>query len=202
MMKNRVAIIVLSLFLMPIVALGILTATNSLYTKPLPTYGEIPDFKFHERSGKDITKQDLSRKVWVAGFIFTNCAGTCPLTMSAMHEIQRKFLFKENFRLVGLTVDPDRDTPEALKEYADKNKADPYKFLFLTGDKKEIQSFIQNGFRLSAAEDKEEGDITHSGKLVLVDGFGKIRGYYDYEDGAMMRTIKSDIKRLLKETTF
>ena len=202
MMKNRVAIIVLSLFLMPIVALGILTATNSLYTKPLPTYGEVPDFTFHDRSGKDISKHDLYRKVWVAGFVFTNCAGSCPLIMGAMHEIQRKFLFKENFRLVGITMDPDRDTPEVLKAYADKNKADPYKFLFLTGDKKEVHSFVQSGFRLSAAEDKEEGDITHSGKLVLVDGFGRIRGYYDLEGDGAMRNLKTDIKRLLKETTF
>lgn len=201
-MKNRVAIAVLSLFLMPIVALGILTATNSLYTKPLPTYGEIPDFKLHERSGKDISKQDLQRKVWVAGFVFTHCAGSCPLIMGAMHEIQKAFVFKENFRLVGITMDPERDNPEVLKDYADKNKADPYKFLFLTGDKKEVHSFVQNGFRLAAAEDKEEGDITHSGKLVLVDGFGKIRGYYDLEANGTLKNLKADVKRLLKETTF
>lgn len=202
MKKNRVVLILTALFLMPIVSIAILAATNSLYTPPLPTYGEIPDFSFTERSGKQVSRRDFERKVWVAGFLFTNCAGTCPLIMGAMNEIQRKFLFKENFRLVGITIDPERDTPEALQQYGERFKADPYKFLMLTGDKKEIHGFVRNGFRLAAAEDREEGDITHSGKLVLVDGFGKIRGYYDFDDDGTMKKIKADIKRLLKETTF
>ncbi len=201
-MKKRVVVIILSLFLMPIVSLGILTATDSLYTKPLPTYGEVPDFNFESSQGKMVSRSELYRKVWVAGFVFTNCAGTCPLIMGTMMEIEKTFLFKENFRMVALTMDPERDTPKVLRDYAAQSKADPYKFLFLTGDKRDIQNFVQNGFRLSAAEDKEEGDITHSGKLVLVDGYGKIRGYYDREESGTMKRIKKDIKRLLRETTY
>lgn len=202
MMKKRTAIIIISLFMMPIVSLAILAATNSLYTKPLPTYGEVPDFVFEERNGNNLSRSELYRKVWVAGFVFTHCGGTCPMIMGAMNELQRNFIFKENFRLVAITMDPERDTPEVLRNFANENHADPYKFLFLTGKPEHIQSFVKEGFRLTAAEDKDDGDITHSGKLVIVDGFGKIRGYYDADTPGALKQMKKDIKRLLRETTF
>ena len=109
-------------------------------------YGTIPSFDLLERNGDKISQKDFENKVWITSFIFTSCGGQCPIITSKMKSIQSKLRFKENLRLVSITVDPKRDDVKALRDYALKYDADPYKWLFLTGPDKDIQSLVRNGF--------------------------------------------------------
>ena len=138
----------------------------------------------------------------MANFLFTSCATQCPIIVSEVKRIQNALLLRENFRIVSITVDPDRDTPEILSAYADRVGADPFKWIFLTGQKKNIQSLVQNGFRLSAADEGGTlgADVIHSSKLVLVDHLGRIRGYYDANESGEVRQAIKDAKYLLKKT--
>ncbi len=193
---NPVLVFVLFLVGMPIISVAVLAMTGSFETKELPVLGLVPEFSLTERSGETYGTSQLKGKVWVAGFIFTSCAMQCPIITSKLQRVQNKFRFKDNWRAVAFTTDPERDTQQVLKDYAVKANADPYKWLFLTGDKGVMGKLISGGFRLASDADNP---TIHSEKLVLVDHLSRIRGYYDAnEDKAVDQLIK-DTKGLLKK---
>ncbi len=90
-------------------------------------------------------------------------------------------------------MDPGYDTPEILNAYAEKRHADGARWIFLTGDKKQIYSLARNSYLVDAAVNTaEKNDFIHSQMLVLVDGSRHIRGYYD-------GTSREEWKRLIDE---
>jgi protein SCO1/2 len=101
-------------------------------------------------------------------------------------------------RLVSFTVDPERDTPEVLAEYARRFQADLERWLFLTGPKEPLYRLVGEGFRL-AVEDggPQAGLITHSTRFVLVDQHGRIRGYYNGAEPGTTAALLPDIRALL-----
>lgn len=185
----------MALFFMPVISVAVLSFTNSFEVRELPVLKELPDFSLEERQGSEVTRDSLRGKVWIAAFVFANCESQCPMINQQMRKIQSALRFKERFRLVSITVDPERDTAEVLQRYADKLSADPYKWLFLTGSREEINILSQKGFQLASAQ---EADATHSSKLVLVDHFSRIRGYYE-ADATSVKTLIKDAKRLVKQ---
>lgn len=170
----------------------------------LRNFGTVPDFSLIERSGKRLELSDLHGKIWIANFIYTTCTDTCPLQSAEMAKLQEHLRQRTNVRLVSISVDPERDTPQVLSRYADRFKADPSLWLFLTGERGEIYRLAQDGFRLSAvpvsAPSASNGDaIIHSSRFVLVDTKKQIRGYYDSTDREALRRLKQDLKTLLQE---
>ena len=120
-----------------------------------------------------------------------------------MAKLQTEMADSSDLAFVSISVDPEHDVPEVLARYADRFKADPHRWLFLTGEKKEIYRLAQEGFHLSAvpASDKrgEEADVVlHSSRFVLIDGKGQIRGYYESSDGEARKRLRRDLKTLLR----
>ena len=114
----------------------------------LPVYGTLPDFTLVERSGRLVRLEDLRGKVWIASFIFTHCPDECPLMTAELAQLQADFAALSDLRLVSISVDPDRDTPAVLTQYAAQFHADPERWLFLTGDRRAIYQLAREGFRL------------------------------------------------------
>lgn len=142
----------------------------------------VPDFRLTERNGTTVTKADLLGKVWVASFVFTRCTGPCPAVTATVARLQEELKKQPDVRLVTFTVDPDRDTPDELKKYADRYGADPQRWLFLTGKEGEIHELATDGFKLLAAKkaDPKPGDeFDHSTKLAVVDRRGVVRAVFD-----------------------
>ena len=110
--------------------------------------GPIGEFSLTERSGRTVTNADLAGKVWIASFVFTRCTGGCPQVSGTMVRLQEAFRNESDIRLVTFTVDPERDNPAELKEYAEHFGADPERWLFLTGSEKLIHQLIQKGFKV------------------------------------------------------
>ena len=191
---------------------------------PTPTTGTTrpdvripaPEFALTERSGKAVTRDDLKGKVWVASFVFTRCPGPCPQVTATMARLQKEFDLPHtpDLRLVTFTVDPERDTPNELKDYAARYQADPERWLFLTGkSEKELHALLMEGFKVTAqrAKDPKPGDeFDHSSRLAIVDRSGTIRGYFDgmrtatgpeaaadFEEN--LRELKETVRRLLQE---
>jgi len=170
----------------------------------LPVFGQIPVFHLIERSGKAFGLSDLQGKVWVADFIFTHCAGPCPLISAQMNQLARQFKDESRVHFVSFSVDPDRDSPAVLSQYAERYQADSSQWLFLTGSKVDIYRLTQQHFHLGVTEippeQREAADqsISHSTKLVLVDGAGRIRGYYDSQDKTHVDQLVKNIRTLLK----
>lgn len=201
MTKKKLAMGLTLLFLMPMIAIGILLGLNAFKHKELPVITTIPEFTFTERTGKDFGSNELKNKVWVGSFIFTSCTAQCPLIVTELQKIQKALRFKDNFRIVSFTLDPMTDTPQRLSAYADQAKADPYKWLFLTSENQKIQDLVQKGFILPSAEgEKADGDIVHSSKLVLVDAGSRVRGFYDSQDRSEMKALLKDAKNLIRGT--
>jgi protein SCO1/2 len=166
----------------------------------LPRHWTVPDFVLTERSGEAKGMADLRGKVWVADFFYTTCPAVCPMLSSRLAIVQQKFASNPDVRLVSIATDPAKDTPDALKLYADRFKAGPH-WLFLTGDKAAIFELANKGFKLSLTEERNSPEpVTHSTKLVLVDRTGTIRGFYEGvgETDDTSRLI-ADIERLLRE---
>jgi protein SCO1/2 len=184
----------------------------------LPVYGTVPEFALIERSGRPVRRGDLHGKVWIAGFIFTHCPDECPLMTAEMARLQADFAAAADLRLVSITVDPERDTPTVLSQYAAQFQADPQRWLFLTGDKRAIHQLAKEGFRLGIsapaggsqgallgpsrawADHSRGSDIGHSARLVLVDRQARIRGYYDSRDGLALQRLRRHAQSLLQDT--
>ena len=140
----------------------------------------VPDFALTERNGETITKDDMLGKVWVASFIFTNCAGPCPKVTATMARLQKELDLanQPNLRFVTFTIDPKRDTPTVLQEYAKHFQADPERWLFLTGDEKTIHELSVEGFKLLSERSPQPNpplgqEFDHSTKLCVVDKNGR-----------------------------
>ena len=154
--------------------------------KPLPVLGEVPEFSLLDQSAATVTKKDLEGSVWVADFIYTGCGSACPLLTQRLSEFGKRVPRNDSLRsvkLVSFTVDPETDTPERLKEYAERFGASRETWLFLTGPIDQIQKTATEGFKL--AYQKTDVDLFHSEKLVVIDAFGRIRGYFDADPNGL-----------------
>ena len=92
--------------------------------KELPVIGQIPAFDLIDQDGEQFTLDDLKGNVWLADFIFTTCAGPCPIMTERMSTVQRDLIGIDKLQFVSFTVNPDYDTPEVLKKYAKRFDAD------------------------------------------------------------------------------
>jgi len=108
----------------------------------------------------------------------------------------------ERLRAVTFTVDPTRDDPQTLQRYADGFAADPTRWLFVTGDRDEVERLVRDGFRLSIAElppgerERSPEPITHSDRFALVDAQLRIRGYYHGTDPDDVARLERDLALL------
>jgi len=171
---------------------------------PVPVLFELPAFELTERSGETVTRDDLLGKVWVGQFIFTRCAGPCPMITArtaSLQDLLKQHSRWRDMRLVSFSVDPEHDTPEVLRRYADTAGADANQWLFLTGERAEMWSLVQDGFKLPVGEQDDPAmPILHSTRHVLVDAKGRTRGYYSALDDEGRAALLRDLSLVLKET--
>lgn len=150
----------------------------------LPDYGAVPEFSLVERSGRSVAARDLGGSPWFADFVYTTCEGVCPRLSAEMAKLGRRLGTPPSAKLVSFSVDPAKDTPQALSAYAERFSAPPDDWLFLTGDVRSVRELVRSGFHLAVVDPPPDqpdlaGVITHSEKIVLVDARGHIRRYYD-----------------------
>lgn len=133
----------------------------------LSLYGSVPDFSFIERTGRKVQREELLGKIWVVNFIYTHCPDTCPLQTAEMANLQADLATETDVRLVSITVDPNRDTPEVLSRYANRFRADANRWLFLTGEKGAIYRFAIEGLRLPVIDPNNQARIPGGRQMPL-----------------------------------
>jgi protein SCO1/2 len=147
--------------------------------------------------------------VYVVEFFFSTCPSICPIMNENMKKLQDEFYTNLNFGIASITINPEHDTPEVLKLYAENKGAVHPNWHFLTGDKDEIYKLSNEGFMLySASSENASGGFEHSGLFALIDKDGFIRSRYDENDNPKfyyngledneIEMLKEDIKKLLK----
>ena len=176
--------------------LSVLALVGCTASAGLPSYGVVPDFALTDQTNQPfLSANSLRGKVWIADFIFTSCAGPCPRMSAQMRQVQTALRDLPDLRLVSFTVDPARDTPAVLSQYAERYQAKPGVWFFLTGPRADLHKLARNVFMLGDVN----GDLQHSTRFVLIDKQSRVRGYYlTSEDDAIPRVI-ADAKRVSKE---
>ena len=160
----------------------------------IQVYGEVPEFHFVERSGQPFGLDQFRGKVSVVDFFFANCTGPCPMMSATIAELYREYAYSDKLQFVSLTVDPDRDTLAALNAYAARFGVDDRRWSFIRGSATEISNLCEKGFMVSG-----ELPGMHSTKFILVDGEGRIRGYFDFDDPSHLKKLRDQIRQLVRE---
>jgi protein SCO1 len=194
----------LVLILIPIVTLLLLLWLRhievvALRQRTVSSYGTVPSFHLVNQNAQPFGSAQLAGKIWIADFIYTTCPGPCPMISSRMSELQKP-LEKTDVHLVSFSVDPDKDTPQVLRTYAEKWQAALGRWDFLTGPKSAIYKLSHDGFKLAVSDGSDaQGIPVHSTRMVLVDRHGQIRGYYDATEADAVTKLVADTNHLLRE---
>lgn len=157
----------------------------------------IPDFTYTNQDGEPFGLSDLEGEIWLADFIFTNCTTVCPPMTANMTTVQKR-LEEAGFKIpiVSFSVDPDRDTPDVLAEYADEYGANTETWQFLTGYSfEEIQHFSEDTFKAPLMEPPEGSDqIGHGISFYLIQSDKVIKSYNGAVDTPIEAIVEDAIQ--------
>jgi protein SCO1/2 len=171
-----------------LLVLALLLAQFNVHARlgpPPPVYGQVAGFTLTNQNGATVSLADLNGRVWVGDIIFTRCPGPCLKMTKQMKTLQQALPTASRARLISLTTDADFDTPPVLKAYAERFAADPNRWQFLTGTKKQIADLAIDSLKLTAIEKKPEERespedlFVHSTMFVVVDKRGQLRGVFE-----------------------
>jgi protein SCO1/2 len=163
-------------FLVGIVMLTAIRPFLRRIPEPPPVLFQLPEYALVGMDGKPYGSAELRGQVYIASVFSTDCRSICPPVMKGMARLQDGFAQRkiQGVRLVSISVDPEHDTPEVLTEYAKGIGVDPLRWTLLTGDPAEVRRLAVFGFKTPEA--------VHTGKLMLVDGSGRVRGFYGSDE--------------------
>ena len=178
-----------------VTTLSILLASCAPQRSSLEVYGNVPDFELVAQNGQPFHGGGLAGTIWVADFIYTMCPGPCPRMTSQMREVADAVRQMRDVKLVSFTVDPARDTPQVLADYAKLHGASSDRWFFLTGPPATLQKLDRDAFKLGNID----AGLEHSTRFVLVDRQSRIRGYYDTSESRAIPRLIEDIFALARE---
>jgi protein SCO1/2 len=141
---------------------------------------KVMDFKFSNQDGVMISNADFEGKVYLVEFFFSTCPTICPKMNRNLVDIQNTFPDRPDFGIASFTINPEYDTQEVLKTYAENYGVTNPNWHFMTGNKDAIYYLANTGFNLYAAEvEGADGGFEHSGNFALIDKQGYIRSRTD-----------------------
>ena len=169
---------------------------------------KVSNFNLTNQEGKTITLDSLKGKIIIADFFFTRCPTICPgmtMNMKRMAESihNGKRVGDKTNKLVhflSFSVDPERDSVQDLKNWANRFQINPEKWWLLTGDKKTIYDFALNEVKLGLIDGEGvDTNFVHSDKFILIDSNRHVRGYYDGLDSVSLTRLSADLVMLTME---
>ena len=182
-------------FLALVMAVPVLRSALPAPLPPPPVLGTVPDFRLVDQTGAPFGPDRLKGRVWIADFVFTRCPDVCPRMTERLVGVHRAL--GERADVVSVSVDPTYDTPERLAAFARANGAESPRWHFLTGSSQHVQEAVLRGFNVAFSRESEDiATLTHGVHVVLVDGRGRIRGYYDSKDQDALERLVADARRL------
>ncbi|GIN37963.1 SCO family protein [Heyndrickxia oleronia] len=160
---------------------------------------KLNDFTFTDQDNKKFGLKDLKGSVWVADFMFTSCATVCPQLTKNMSDLQKEIKDKgyDDVKFVSFSVDPEIDTPKAMKDYAAKFDADFSTWHLLTGySQEDIESFAKDNFQAWVKKPDNDTQVIHDTKFFLMNKDGELVKDYSTQDGFPLSEIVKDVKAL------
>jgi protein SCO1/2 len=164
---------------------------------PDTIYHKLSDFNLTDQNGKPVSFKNFDKKIFIAAFFYTNCPSICNEVNKNISELAYAYRKNPMVYFTSITVDPEHDTPQALKKYAGRYQ-ETNKWLFLSGDTTTIYNLARNGFLVNAVKAGND-DFIYSDKLILIDAEKRIRGYYSGTSVADITKLNDEIKVLIAE---
>ena len=204
-MNPRLALIWRSPYLWAATAWLILVPMAGCFEPPPPPVMTVlPSYDLIDSSGEPFGTEQLAGQVYVANFFFTRGTSVCPMLTNSMSKLQRRYSEGgiEGIRLVSISVDGAHDTPDQLAEYAERYEIETEAWSLLTGPPEQVRPLVLEGFRLPLGDRQEDEpglmDIAHASRLVLVDRWGRVRGYYG-SDASGLEALLNGSQKVLEE---
>jgi protein SCO1/2 len=159
--------------------------------------------------GDTVSLHDIKNKVIICNFIFTHCGGICPVMTKNMQKLQSSFAnYREGRKVIdssivhflSFSIDPERDTVQQLKDYADRFGVNHDNWWLMTGNKKDIYDFIFEEFKVDKYSDEPiDSNFVHTNKFVLLDRNYTVRGFYNGLDSSSLSILAQDVGKLMLE---
>lgn len=169
---------------------------------------KVANISLTNQDGLKVNWDSLKGKIVIADFFFTKCPTICPgMTMNMKRLAQsihngKRVGDKTNkyVHFLSFSVDPERDSVERLKYWANRFQINPEQWWLLTGEKKVIYDFALNEIKLGLIDGEGvDSNFVHSDKFVLIDSNRHVRGYYDGLDTASLAKLSNDLVMLTME---
>jgi protein SCO1/2 len=162
---------------------------------------KVRPFKLKNQFGKEVGLEDWGGKIIIADFFFTSCPSICPKLTRNMKKLQTAFKKTDSLvRFVSFTVDPVRDSVQALKAYGDKFGIDHDSWFMLTGDRNELYDIALNEFKASIASNGNiDTGFIHTDRFFLLDRDRVVRGWYSGLDSLNLDKLIKDVVLLNME---
>lgn len=181
-------------------------AFNSLNVgkEKLPVIGEVQDFSLENVNGDQITLADTQGKARLVYFFFTQCPDVCPITTFMLSQTQKILVedgsFGKDVEFVSISFDPENDTREAIKTFADRFQANYDGWYFLRGDQEAIRKLATDSFKVLIAGNTKE-NFVHANRIALVDRDNRLRALYDAgdTDNITPEFLADQLKKLARE---
>ena len=157
----------------------------------------VANFSLTNQNGITITNKDYENKIYVVDFFFTSCPTICPIMTNNMLKIQDEFIDNDDIKLLSMSVTPEIDNVEILKQYAIEKGVNDSKWNITTGSKKHIYELARKSY-FAVVEQGDGGlqDFIHTPNFILIDTKKQIRGIYDGTDENEILRLIEDIKIL------
>jgi protein SCO1/2 len=179
-----------------------LMATTDIGKVKLPILNNIHPFEFTRQDGKKVSEKKVDGKVYVAEYFFTTCKGICPKMNRNMKRVYSELKKERDFMILSHTVDPQTDSVQRLKVYADSIGADIQNWWFLTGSKDNLYKTARESYLLDDPQNNSlsiNEQFLHTQFFALVDGKGQLRGIYDGLKEDEIQKLIRDCHKLLDE---
>lgn len=183
--------------------LYLLLTNLSAKEETLPVLMAAPSFSLTDIDGNEVSLESTNGKARIVYFYFANCPDVCPPTtflLSQAQELMKKEgLLGKEAEIISITFDPERDTPEAIRAFAERNFADlSGGWLFLRGDDEAEALALAKSFGVGVQKDEATGQFGHFNLITLVDKQGQIRKYINgSEESLTAETIVDELKKLM-----
>ncbi len=193
-----------------IVALALLLAAGCRRAAPAaapeegaggpPVYGALGEARLIDQDGRPFAARELRGGVWIAAFMYTTCPMECPVLAQRMSYLQKLLAGRRpSIRLLSVSVNPGQDTPAALRAFAGRFQRDPARWTLVTGETTPVLRAAAAAYDRAAAAERRvpPGGFAalHGDLFVLIDGEGRVRGYYRKDDAGVARLL-DDADRL------
>jgi len=168
----------------------------------LPPISYVQPFSFTDQDGKIVTEKDVKGKVYLANYFFTTCKTVCPRMNNEVKKVYEHFKNENDFLILSHTSDPNTDSAQRLKRYADSMGVTNSNWIFLTGRKDSLYRQARLSYRIDDPNNNVvniEDDFLHTQFLALVNKKGEVVKIYDGLRQAEIEQLIKDAERLLKE---